>query len=274
MPIKSKTWNTTAGLNYIQDSELAYATIYSVKREGMGHDNYVTGSTNRTYIHTSSSGIISFPIVFNPGERVFAIYKPVGGVEPEPVCTPVEAITDTLPDGLIFQPYSKTIFLTGTQPFVVTNITKPAWMTVTNSTNSITLSGTPTALGTQSVSFDVTNCGDTVSFSDSFEVLTGTANLTISNSVPGSVINTINNLPFVLVSGIVYPPPFDVMTGVHGAFTFPPEVIITLSGFPASMTFFKNGLSQQVVPIPTSGTYTFDLVTAWTSTDELLIQFN
>lgn len=273
MPVKSKTWNTTPGLNYIQDSELAFATIYSVKREGTGHDNYVTGSTNRTYIHGSSSGMISFPNVFNPGERVFAIYKPLNGTEPDPVCIAV-GISDSLPDGLVFQQYNKVITLTGTQPFVLSNIVKPAWMTVTNSTNTITLNGTPDAIGSQSVSFDVTNCGGTEAFSDSFEVLQGTVNLRISNSVPGLTITNILNLEFVLVSGIVFPPPFTLMTGVHGAYTTDLQVLVTLSGFPCSMSLLKNNLVQQVVLIPSSNQYAFDLVPPWTLSDDILIQFS
>lgn len=273
MPIKSKTWPTTAGLNYIQDSELAFATVYSVKREGSGHDIYVSGDTNRKHIFTASTGTIAFPIPFSAGERVFAIYKPAVSVPDIPPCTAVaEPVADTLHDGIDGQPYSKIIFLSGTQPFVLTGITKPAWMTITNSTNTINLFGTPNVTGTQNVIFDITNCGGSVNFNQSFEVLQAANNFTIQNQVPGAMITNLQNLDFVATSGLIYPPPFQTMTGVHDAYAGTPIMTVTVGPFPFTLRFFINTIPIQNINVPVNGSYTFNLVTAYTLSDDLLIQ--
>jgi hypothetical protein len=65
-----------------------------------------------------------------------------------------------LPNGVVGQVYNHVLQLTGTPPFVLSNITKPAWMTITldNNNSTITLSGTPTDAITEDVLFSITNC--------------------------------------------------------------------------------------------------------------------
>lgn len=275
MPIKSKTWNTTPGLNYIQDSELAFATVYSVKREGTGHDNYVTGSTNRTYIHGSSSGMISFPNVFNPGERVFAIYKPMAGAEPDPVCEAVIApVSGSLPTGINGQPYGQILGVVGTTPLVITNVTKPAWMTITNSGNSITFSGVPNVTGVQAVEFDITNCGGTVTFSDTVNILPATNTLTFQNQSPGTVITSVSNFNYVATSGLIIPPPMQTTLGIHDVYAGVPTFTITIGPFPFTFRFYINSIPIQFINVTTSGTVTFNLVTSYNLSDDILIQLN
>lgn len=273
--IKSKTWPTTPGLNFIQDSELAFATIYSVKREGHGHDIFVSGDTNRKHVFNPSAGTIAFPIIFSPGERVFAIYKPLGGTEPEPVCQAVIApVVGSLPSGIEGQPFGVILPFIATLPLIVTNVTKPAWMTISSSTNSITLSGIPNVTGVQTVEFDITNCGGTVTYSDTVNIVQAANNFTIQNQVPGALITNLQNLNFVATSGLIYPPPFQTLTGVHEAYAGTPIITVTIGPFPFTLRFFINAIPIQNISVTASGSYTFTLVTSYTLSDDLLIQLN
>lgn len=257
--IKSRTWNGTAGLNYIQDSELAFATIYSVKREGTGHDYFVSGDNNRKFIHETSTGKILFPFVFNaPGERVFVIYKPAVGTEPtNPVCVPV-TFSDSLPNGVLNQPYNKTITLSGTQPFTIGNITKPSWMTITNSTNTVTFTGTPDTLGTTPVAVDITNCGDTLTLSQNIFIMPELVNLFIQNTVPGTVIWNVFGFPYFLINPFPVGPG-QTITGSHNGFTAVTQVILSLPFLPFTqfLRLERDGFLVQNIPVTVSGPYNF-----------------
>lgn len=273
MPVKSKTWNTTPGLNFIQDSELAFATVYMVTREGLEYDVYVSGDTNRKHIFTASSGTIAFPDPFASGERVYALYKPAGSVDPEPVCEAViEPVSGSLPDSINGQPYGQILAITGTPPFVITNVTKPAWMNITNSGNAITFSGVSNVEGVQTVEFDITNCGGTVTYSDTVNILPSATTFTIQNQVPGALITNLQNLNFVATSGLIYPPPFQTLTGVHDVYAGTPIITVTIGPFPFTIRFFINSIPIQNISVSASGSYTFTSVTSYNLSDDILIQ--
>jgi len=66
--------------------------------------------------------------------------------------------------------YTGTVTLTGSQPFTLSNIIKPAWLNISLVNNIVTLSGMPTAGLNQPVSFDMTNSCGTSSFSDEIDI--------------------------------------------------------------------------------------------------------
>lgn len=66
--------------------------------------------------------------------------------------------------------YTGTVTLTGSQPFTLSNITKPSWLTLSLTDNIVTLSGMPTAGLNQDVSFDMTNACGTASFADQIDI--------------------------------------------------------------------------------------------------------
>lgn len=262
--IKSETYQGVSGLSYIQDSELAFATIYVVKREGTQHDRYVSGSTNRTYIHDSSTGKVSFPTAFTPGdERVFVLYKVGGGAEPPiipGVCVPVAVTATTLPNAIVNQAYGHTIYLTGTGPFVVTPVTIPTGMTLTNSLGTIFLSGTPTIVQTETLEFNVSNCsaGSTANFNQSFEVVDPAVIMTIHNSSGAGVfINSMSGIPYTIQSGTFPIAYLRVVSVVHPAYTG--QIFITVSGviFPYSLKLYVNDILIQTMAVGASGIYDF-----------------
>ena len=90
--------------------------------------------------------------------------------------------------------------LTGTAPFTLTNITKPAWLTISVTGNIITFSGTPPPSPGLYINFDVENCG---AFSFTFDwTLTIASGLNIfieNNASSGAIVDV---TPYVyLISG-------------------------------------------------------------------------
>lgn len=268
--IKSKTYSGTAGLNYIQDPELAFATIYVVKREGTQHDKYISGSANRTHIHDSSTGKISFPNTFNPLERVFVLYKTGNGVEPPTppgVCVPVGVPGDGLPNGVVGQTYNYTIYLTGTTPIVVTPTSIPAWMTLTSSASSVLLTGTPTTEQTETVQFTVENCsGSSANFNQSFSVTDPTAVMTIyNNTVSGVFITSIGGISYTIQTGSLPIGNGQSMAVVHPAYTGVIGVGISGVVFSYSLKLYKNAVLLETLPVTGSGGYIFASQTYLTS---------
>lgn len=76
-------------------------------------------------------------------------------------CASIDPETGSAPDGLVGVPYNFVILLLGTAPFVLSDVTKPSWMTANVVGNAIVFGGTPDATGENlEVSFDLANCGD------------------------------------------------------------------------------------------------------------------
>jgi hypothetical protein len=101
----------------------------------------------------------------------------LGPSSPPPGCVNVEkGVTPPMPDGTIHQPYTYSFPITGTPPFVISNVTKPAGLNITVNVgdpfSSVTISGTPEVDGDDLiVSFDITNCASgTASFGDTIDI--------------------------------------------------------------------------------------------------------
>lgn len=94
----------------------------------------------------------------------------------------------SLPDATIGQPYVFSFGLTGTAPFTLGTIVKPAWMAISVSGSTVSFSGTPTALASGvAVSFNVLNCAAAVlPFTGTINVVTATADLTFQFFHSGS----------------------------------------------------------------------------------------
>lgn len=86
--------------------------------------------------------------------------------------------TFTLPDGIENIPYSYIQSVSGTQPFTLSAIVKPAWMNITVSGGNIIFSGTPLLadVGTGiTVSFTVNGVAGTLNLSDTIDVIAAAA---------------------------------------------------------------------------------------------------
>lgn len=277
--IQSKTYKGVYGLNYIQASELAFAIIYIVKREGTQHDKWISGSTNRTHIHESSTGKIFFPTVFSPGdESVFVLFKSTGA-EPETppgVCVPVSIPSVTLPTGSLGVPYSYSISLAGTGPFILSNVTgTPSGVIVTLSGSTVNITGTPSAAGAYTLAFEIGNCSGIGSdlFSEPFNVVDNTQNMSIINEVPGVSLQSISGVSYSNLSQ-AFPVAFgETLLAAYASFTGVITVNITGVVFPFLITLSKNGIELQAEVIHSDGPFSFDSQ-SFLSTDllEILLQ--
>lgn len=271
--IKSRSYQTTAGLNYIQSPDLVFATVYAVKREGIEHNKYVSGTTNRTHIHDASAGKISFPTVFTAGETVFVIYKTPTGSEPDPVCMPGSFLSSTtFFDGLVGVPYNKIIILGGTPPYVVTVVNKPSWMTISNSFTSISFYGTPdAAIDNDPIQLTVTNCAGFFSMDETITINPTTANVEFRNdSGTGAYINSVSGFSYSISSGSFPLNSGSAIIGVHGNFIALISVVVNGVTFPVTLRLVKNGTTIQTKNITSSGTQTFTAV-AYLTADDLKI---
>lgn len=76
-------------------------------------------------------------------------------------CTNVSIADVTFTPATVGTPYSFSIPLSGTAPFVLSAITKPAWMTIAIVGSNVEITGTPDSVGSvdgEQVQFTVTNC--------------------------------------------------------------------------------------------------------------------
>jgi len=94
----------------------------------------------------------------------------LGVNNPPPTCVPPTIGSNNVGDGLAYTLYNATINLNGSQPFTITNVIKPAWMSLHLNGSVVTLGGLAFPGNTQAISFDVTNACGTVTFSTSINV--------------------------------------------------------------------------------------------------------
>lgn len=277
---KSKSYNGLEGTNFIEGSELANTTIYAVKRSGIQYDKYISGSSSRKYIYSSSMGRVVFPEVFNTGgETVFVIYKESSPlIDPIPgICIPVVIISGFMPDAVVGVPYYKAFVLNGSTPFFLNVIQKPSWATVSLvPLGIVTVFGFPDVDGPEVLEFSVTNCGGSDSVLESFNTLPNTNNLSVT-STSVSRINSVTGLPYVITSGSFPVSLVTPLSGIHDAYTGTITVNVTISFgpaiFPKDLVLRKNAIHVETINIPSNGTYVF-ASQSYLSTDVIQIVLN
>lgn len=262
--ITSKTYNGAAGFNYIEASELLFTVVYAVKREGTQYDRYISGSSNRTYIYNQSEGRIYFPLAFNEGgEKIFVIFKGTGSAV---VCNPAALVFSNLPNGRVGVEYTGMIIFTGTLPFTLSGLSLPSWATADQLGTAVRITGTPDATGTDTISFNVENCGQSLPFSEDIEILPATSNLGITNtSFSGAQIAGVSGIPYTILTGSF---PLVYGTGInasHGNYLGIVSVNVTSVAFPCTLSIYKNGVLQQSLSVTANGTYNFTPFTIFTA---------
>jgi hypothetical protein len=126
----------------------------------------------------SAQAIFAINIQFE-GRNSNCEQRPACVALPEPAaCIDVAFEEVSLPDAVVGEAYSVTIALTGSGPFTLTDVTKPAWVTIDIVGADIHITGIPDpgdeGTGVE-ISFTVNNCGEaTPSLSDTIDVINGT----------------------------------------------------------------------------------------------------
>lgn len=269
--IKSKTYNIVG--NSIQASELAYTTIYVVKKDGIQQDLYGS-DPNRSYIYTQSTGTITFS---TEGEKAFVIYKETSPiVEPIPgVCVPVEVEDSEMPDAIVNVSYSKAFPLNGTEPYTLNVIQKPTWAIVHISLGGVvTVMGFPDVAGPETLEFSVSNCsGSAPTVLHTFDTLANADNLFI-HGYSYSKIQSVSGIAYVITSGS-FPVflPKNTLRGIHNGYIGIITVVVGTILFPKVLNLSVNGVLVDSIPIPANGSYDFSSQT-YLSTDIIQIILN
>lgn len=128
-------------------------------------------------------------------------------VFPAIACTPVAFTGSNIyPAAVYNQPWNAIVGLSGTAPFTLTNVVKPAWLTLTATASGIEMSGTPNLAGPFTVSFKVSNCAGVdagINYSQNF---------TIGNSVTITGYNDIFSTTNNAQSGQIFAAPGTLVT--------------------------------------------------------------
>lgn len=114
-------------------------------------------------------------------------------------CTPVAFVESSVPDATDGEAYSVDLHLTGTGPFALESVTKPAWMTVTLVGAVVELRGTPPSAGTdEELTVVASNCGggDTDTFSATFDVVEPTPGLGTVSADACVALGSVQNVVF------------------------------------------------------------------------------
>ena len=150
----------------------SYYFFWQVTTDGIGNQfdldapptkstNFNNGTTNE-----NSFGVQIYDFTADRNiEFSFAINNP------PPTCVAPAVASSNIPNGTASVPWTGTVILSGSQPFTLSNITKPSWMSISISGDTVTLQGaSPNAGLLQDISFDATNACGSVSFSDTFDI--------------------------------------------------------------------------------------------------------
>jgi len=118
----------------------------------------------------------------------------LGVPTPPPSCVPPGFVSGlNNPTATVGSYWIGTVVLSGSQPFTISDVTKPSWMSYSLSGNILTFEGNPEAGIDQEISFDVTNACGSNTYTDSIDVssnpdgITMTANYTEDATPPASI---------------------------------------------------------------------------------------
>jgi hypothetical protein len=118
----------------------------------------------------------------------------------------------------VASPYNHTVTFAGTQPFTLSNVIKPSWLSITLAGNVVTISETPTVgdIGSAEYSFDIVNsCGTQSSYSLGGTVVTNCVNVG-GGSIAGNLNPVFNVNETYVLSGLTGTAPFNITTIVTG----------------------------------------------------------
>lgn len=212
--MKKLEYIATGGEQGFIDPLLIGRRILSVMKDGVGMSKIVTGTpAEKQAQYINSTGAINFASKLNPLEDVIVLYDDQGDV-----CFPVVIPTFTLPDAKAGQSYSASFFITGTGQFTMSNLVKPAWLTIPDPTTLVSFSGTPAIsdAGSNTVSFTLSNACGSVNFSQTFNVLVPPAQFEATTFVSGNRLNDVEIANLSGTPGVVITVTLDTLTNTNG----------------------------------------------------------
>lgn len=188
-----------------------------------------------------------------------------------------------LPDAIAGIAYNYVINLTGTAPFSIGSITKPAWMSIAVVGSTVTITGTPSggdvATGV-TVAFALSNCAGAGSevYTYPIDVLAAAGN---GDFVAANETTGLNYIEWIRSSGVPFysisSGEFPLMEGLlaignmAAGITAAISVRVVISSLSISLELWKNGVAGEVVSTPGTGTYSFAPVT-FLITDDIEIK--
>ena len=110
----------------------------------------------------------------------------------------------------VASPYNHTVTFAGTEPFTLSNVIKPSWLSITLAGNIVTISGTPAVgdIGSAEYSFDISNsCGTVSTYSLGGTVVTNCVNVG-GGSIAGNLNPVFNVEETYVLSGLTGTAPF------------------------------------------------------------------
>ncbi len=197
-------------------------------------------------------------------------------IENGEVCTPVGIVgTPLMPKAIKDIAYSYEFDLSGSAPFVLSDIIKPSWMTIEISGSKVVFSGTPTvASAAATVSFVVKNCSNanSVSFSGSVAVLTpATGVIHAENHLSvGSILAILPADWYSFNTGDLPITPSGALSGIHTGTT--DQIGVTIdTHLTGHVSLYIDGVIIQTLAVNGTDTYYFDAVTIGESAQVLII---
>jgi hypothetical protein len=150
----------------------SYYFFWQVTTDGIGNQFQLDAPPTKS---TSFNNGISNENTFGVQTYDFTANRSVvftfGINNPPPTCVSPSIANSNVPDGQEAVYWSGSVELSGSQPFTLSNITKPSWMNIGLSGSTVTLYGAlPTSGNNQAISFDITNACGSVSFSDTLNI--------------------------------------------------------------------------------------------------------
>jgi len=184
----------------------------------------------------------------------------------EPTCVPVEIVPyPSLHDGEMGTAYHYVINLTGSAPFDISAVTKPAWMGINLVGSQVILFGTPAAPGDSfPILFTITNACGSADFADEITITEPAefaVNIIVRNDVPTLVAhNVIQSVtPFFTITLDSYPiHNLNQTEGHHAGYTLPITVNVQGTFDDNSLALIVNGVTEEFINgINVSGDYIF-----------------
>lgn len=213
------------------------------------------------------------PVCYIGGEYYLGAAQTIT-VTVAPVCVGV-AISGApvyLPNAISGVDYNYVISLTGTAPFNISNIVKPAWMSIAVVGSTVEITGTPAGgdIGTGiTVSFDLDNCsgGSTVSYADTIDVVAGASNgtFTATNEAFGtSFIKKIQpDSPafYTISTGSIPVLAGTFAAGLMAAAIATPITVTVVVDTSLQLILYKNATAIETIDVDSHGPYSFAAAT-------------